>query len=53
MINFLTVLFIVVGIIGILGLFAFSLCWTAHEVETLRDKADECEESEQYKENNK
>lgn len=37
MINFLTVLFMVVGIIGILGLIAFSLCWAAHEAETMKD----------------
>lgn len=42
----LKIVFMVVGIIGILGLFAFSLCWTAHEAETLKDKVDECEEKD-------
>jgi len=40
MIDFLTVLFMVVGVIGLIGFFAYAICWIANEEETVKD----CEE---------
>ena len=40
MINFLTVLFMVVGIIGLIGFFAYAVCWLAHQEETMKGEDD-------------
>lgn len=39
----LKILFIAIAVVAVLCLFAFSLCWAAHEAEIMKDEEDEKE----------